>query len=127
MVYSIYCRCSTCINWSCFFIGLDPYLAIIAAPCYYVVVPVIVLGTDEEARRLKNQVWLGRVLNVKNVRLFGGVGMRGLELEVAVGDGDSGAAVRAPADVADGSLVLRRGIAKHIDRLGLGLLTPARR
>ena len=47
-----------------------------------------------------------------------------LEFEVAVGYGDPGAAVRAPADVADGPLVHRRGVAEHVHRLGLRSLTP---
>ena len=64
-------------------------------------VPVVVLCADEEARRLEDQVRLRRVLDVEDVRLLGRVGVRGLELEVAVRDGDPGAAVRAPAADAD--------------------------
>ena len=47
-----------------------------------------------------------------------------LEFEVAVGYGDPRAAVRTPADVADRPLVHGRGVAEHVDGLGLRLLTP---
>ena len=42
-------------------------------------VPIVVLGADEEARRLEDYFGLGRVLDVKDVRLLGSVRMRGLE------------------------------------------------
>ena len=59
---------------------LGTHLSVVASAGDDVVVAVVVLGADEEAGRLQDDVGLRRVLHVEDVRLLRGVRVSRLEL-----------------------------------------------
>ncbi len=102
------------------------YLAVVAASSDDIGVLGVVLAANQETGRVQDQTWFGWIVNVEDIGLLRRIRMRRLELEVAIGNGNLGPAIRTPRDRRDRPLVRIGWITENMDCLRFRFLTLRR-